>query len=168
MDYNAGSSEVPEGWTELEIASAGQRLVGWAVDFFIWVLVGIVACGLGLLVGGFALEEDSFLALNEEVFVMVAVLVLLGYVVVYMAMVGMSGQSPGKKLVGVKIVRVDGQALGFGGMVVREVVGKMIPGVIPLLNMVWLLSYVWILFDNKRQGWHDKIAGTVVVNVDGD
>ena len=53
-------------------------------------------------------------------------------------------------------------------MVVREVVGKMIPGVIPLLNMVWLLSYVWVLFDNKRQGWHDKIAGTVVVNVEGD
>ena len=128
MDYNAGSGEVPEGWTELEIASAGQRLVGWAVDFFIWVLVGIVACGLGLLVGGFALEEDSFLALNEEVFAMVVVLVLLGYVAVYLAMVGMSGQSPGKKLVGVKIVRGDGRALGFVGMVVREVVGKMIPG----------------------------------------
>ena len=31
--------------------------------------------------------------------------------------------------------------------------------------MVILLGFVWILIDKKRQGWHDKIAGTYVVNV---
>ena len=28
---------------------------------------------------------------------------------------------------------------------------------------ILFLGYVWILFDGKRQGWHDKIGGTFVV-----
>lgn len=30
------------------------------------------------------------------------------------------------------------------------------------------LGFIWIAFDAKKQGWHDKIAGTVVVRVDKD
>jgi uncharacterized RDD family membrane protein YckC len=26
-----------------------------------------------------------------------------------------------------------------------------------------LLGLVWVAFDPRKQGWHDKIAGTVVV-----
>jgi uncharacterized RDD family membrane protein YckC len=25
------------------------------------------------------------------------------------------------------------------------------------------LGFLWIAFDRRKQGWHDKIAGTVVV-----
>jgi len=25
------------------------------------------------------------------------------------------------------------------------------------------LGFLWITFDRKKQGWHDKLAGTVVV-----
>ncbi len=28
------------------------------------------------------------------------------------------------------------------------------------------LGFIWIAFDSKRQGWHDKIAGTYVVRKD--
>ena len=52
--------------------------------------------------------------------------------------------------------------MGIGSTLVREIIGKLVSGI------VILLGYVWILFDGKRQGWHDKIAGTVVVNVEGD
>jgi uncharacterized RDD family membrane protein YckC len=27
------------------------------------------------------------------------------------------------------------------------------------------LGFLWIAFDGDKQGWHDKIAGTVVVRV---
>ena len=26
------------------------------------------------------------------------------------------------------------------------------------------LGFIWIAFDEKKQGWHDKIAGTVVID----
>jgi uncharacterized RDD family membrane protein YckC len=42
-------------------------------------------------------------------------------------------------------------------MLVREIVGKTISGA------VFLLGYLWILFDRERQGWHDKLANTYVV-----
>ena len=31
------------------------------------------------------------------------------------------------------------------------------------LSSIFLLGFVWVFFDSKKQGWHDKIAGTVVV-----
>ena len=31
--------------------------------------------------------------------------------------------------------------------------------------MIFDLGFIWILFDSKRQGWHDKLAGTVVIEV---
>ncbi|HEY4989416.1 MAG TPA: AIR carboxylase family protein, partial [Opitutaceae bacterium] len=27
------------------------------------------------------------------------------------------------------------------------------------------LGFIWIAFDREKQGWHDKIAGTVVVRL---
>ena len=31
------------------------------------------------------------------------------------------------------------------------------------LSSIFLLGFIWIAFDKKKQGWHDKIAGTVVI-----
>ncbi len=31
------------------------------------------------------------------------------------------------------------------------------------LSCIFFLGFIWIAFDKKKQGWHDKIAGTVVV-----
>ena len=67
----------------------------------------------------------------------------------------LAGQTLGKRLLGVRIVRTDGQRLRFGNAVLRQV------GYV--LSAILFLGYLWILFDNKRQGLHDKIAGTIVV-----
>ena len=26
------------------------------------------------------------------------------------------------------------------------------------------MGYIWIAFDDRKQGWHDKLAGTVVIS----
>ena len=31
------------------------------------------------------------------------------------------------------------------------------------LSSIFLLGFIWVIFDKRKQGWHDKIAGTVVV-----
>ena len=31
------------------------------------------------------------------------------------------------------------------------------------LSSIFLLGFIWIAFDKRKQGWHDKLAGTVVV-----
>ncbi len=65
------------------------------------------------------------------------------------------GQTPGKRLMGVRVVRSDAQRLRWGNAIRRELAYP--------LSALLFLGYLWILFDNRRQGWHDKLAGTVVV-----
>jgi uncharacterized RDD family membrane protein YckC len=67
----------------------------------------------------------------------------------------LAGQTPGKRVMGLRIVRSDGDRVRAGNAVRREV-GYVISGIL-------FLGYLWILFDNRRQGWHDKLAGTIVV-----
>jgi uncharacterized RDD family membrane protein YckC len=68
------------------------------------------------------------------------------------------GTTPGKKMLGMRVVKESGEGAGFIVMLVREVIGKAISGAI------FALGYFWILLDKDRQGWHDKLVSTYVVN----
>lgn len=67
----------------------------------------------------------------------------------------LAGQTPGKRLMGVRVVRIDGGRLHLSNAIRRELAY--------VLSGILFLGYLWILFDNRRQGWHDKLAGTIVV-----
>jgi uncharacterized RDD family membrane protein YckC len=67
------------------------------------------------------------------------------------------GTTPGKNALGIRVVKEDGCAATFGTMLMREWIGKIISG------MVFSLGYIWILIDQDRQGWHDKLVSTYVV-----
>lgn len=65
--------------------------------------------------------------------------------------------SPGKILLGIKIVdATTGENLKPLQSVIRYV------GYIPS-SLVFCLGLIWVAFDKKKQGWHDKIANTVVI-----
>lgn len=71
------------------------------------------------------------------------------------------GSSVGKRVVGIKVVKADGGQPGcITGVLLRETIGKLIS------SIIILLGFIWIIFDDKRQGWHDKIAETYVVRTD--
>lgn len=67
----------------------------------------------------------------------------------------LAGQTPGKRLMGVRILRMDGGRIRIGNAVRREI-GYW-------LSAILFLGYLWILIDNQRQGFHDMLAGTMVV-----
>lgn len=78
----------------------------------------------------------------------------------FLSPIAKNGQTLGKKLLKIKIVREDtGEPLGFPKVFLREIIGRMAAG------FVFGLGYFWVLWDDKKQGWHDKIAGTIVVKV---
>ena len=145
MEYNVVSDDVPEGMSALEIASVGQRLGTFLVDLVISIIVGVVGFIIGSVIG------DSGSTLNSVFGIVYWIIVLI--------MVATRGQSPGKIAIGIKIVKTDGTPIGFGTMLLREIIGKIVSAII------LLLGYIWILFDGQRQGWHDKIASTYVVKV---
>ena len=57
-----------------------------------------------------------------------------------------------------KVVRVDGRPIDWATAIVRAL------GCFLSLAIVGL-GFLWIVFDDNKQAWHDKIAGTVVVRV---
>lgn len=65
--------------------------------------------------------------------------------------------SPGKILLGLKIVdATTGENLKPLQSVIRYI------GYIPS-SLVFGLGLMWVAFDQKKQGWHDKMANTVVI-----
>jgi uncharacterized RDD family membrane protein YckC len=68
------------------------------------------------------------------------------------------GTTIGGIVCGLKVVRVDQRELDWATAVVRAL------GCF-LSLMVAGLGFIWVAFDDEKQSWHDKIAGTTVVRV---
>jgi uncharacterized RDD family membrane protein YckC len=71
------------------------------------------------------------------------------------------GYTPGKFLLGLIIVRRDGSKLTLGRAFLRFI-GYWVSA-IPLF-----FGFIWIIFDRRRQGWHDKLADTQVIYTPGN
>ena len=68
-----------------------------------------------------------------------------------------SGQTIGKKLLSIRVVGFDdGGPIGYGRSTLRYI-GTF------LSRLPCGLGYLWMLWDNEKQTWHDKIANTIVV-----
>ncbi|TJZ53010.1 RDD family protein [Streptomyces piniterrae] len=69
---------------------------------------------------------------------------------------GKTGQTPGKKALGIRVVReMNGQPLGFGLAFGRKLCH--------ILDEPCLIGFLWPLWDEKSQTFADKVVGTVVV-----
>ncbi len=62
----------------------------------------------------------------------------------------------GQALLGLRVLRTDGRSLTLGPAV-RRILGYYIS------FLALFLGFLWVLIDDRRQGWHDKIADTVVI-----
>jgi uncharacterized RDD family membrane protein YckC len=56
-----------------------------------------------------------------------------------------------------KAFRTSGKPAGFFIMLVRETIGKFIS------ELIFSLGYLWLLWDQDRQTWHDKVVGTLIM-----
>ena len=78
----------------------------------------------------------------------------------YWLFTGLKGQTLGKMAVGIKVVNAEGSVPGLGSAALREIPGK-------IVSFITLyLGFLWIIWDERKQGWHDKIAKTYVVRVE--
>jgi uncharacterized RDD family membrane protein YckC len=80
---------------------------------------------------------------------------LLGFLY-FIGFWGLRGQTPGMMPFHLSIVKLDGSRPNLIEALLRYV------GLI-ISFVVILLGVIWVAFDARKQGWHDKIAGTLVV-----
>ena len=95
----------------------------------------------------------------------VGLLVAAGYVVWWLVTL-QNGQTPGKQLVGIRVVRENGDPSGWGYTFLREFVIKgLLGGVLSSITggIYTVVDHLWPLWDQKRQALHDKMVNTIVV-----
>jgi uncharacterized RDD family membrane protein YckC len=118
---------------------------------FVNALVGLL--NVEALVGRF-MPSDTFAgALAAAIAGLMGTLLVITYGVLAWSI---NGQTVGDILLGVRVVRADGARVSLGRAMTR-MLGAYLSG-LPLF-----LGFLWALFDRRKQGWHDKLAGTVVV-----
>ncbi|MCA1712401.1 MAG: RDD family protein [Actinobacteria bacterium] len=127
-----------DAWQGPPLASWGKRALGYLVD----LVISIVIQGLAALI-----DPDLGRAVGF------AVALVFGY------LTGTTGQTPGRRVVGIKVLReADGQVLGAGLGIGR--------GLLHILDALpLLLGFLWPIWDKKKQTFADKIVHSVVVNV---
>lgn len=69
------------------------------------------------------------------------------------------GQTLGQMALGIRVIGLDtGRSIGYGRALLRWFVSL-------FSALVFLLGYLWMLWDSEKQCWHDKAANDVVVPV---
>jgi uncharacterized RDD family membrane protein YckC len=142
----ATSGETPgndAGAFPIDIASPLKRLYAFTLDVMVlWALIVATKAALGDLVW----HPDAG---AQDIFI------LFGYFVIP---TGLFGRTPGKWAAGIRVVDLEGHTPGVAVAIPREMIGRFVA------TITLGIGLAWAVFDPKRQGWHDKIAGTLVIN----
>lgn len=143
-----------------QLASLGGRLGARILD---WTLIAMVSWLLGRVGVGIA-SLDVLSVWGVLGMIVMFCVIILSYEV---TMIALKGQTVGKMIVGIKVVRgIDGEIPSWGESIKRWLVPQL-PVLVPLIGFLLILVvYVSCVFDDRRQGWHDKAAGTFVVTGD--
>ena len=150
-------------------------MAGFWIRFGGWLLDGILygLLFLPFLIAGFVLFAvglDDCRTINDEIIcngeedvgpiVGGVGVCFLGFVMVafvYLRALAKSGQTWGRRIVGIKVVRTDnGQAPGWGKAIGRTLFSY-------ISSWIFYLGYFWMIWDDQKQTWHDKVADTYVV-----
>ncbi len=72
---------------------------------------------------------------------------------------GRTGQTPGNAALGIRVVDIEtGEVIGYG-----RAFGRALVAIVSAL--VVLIGYLWMLWDPRKQTWHDKAVGSIPVRV---
>jgi len=140
----------PMDTSELEYAGFWIRFWASVIDT---ILVAIIIYPILTAIYGFAYWESESMIQGPLDF-------LLSWVApaVVVVLFWISRQAtPGKMAVGAHIVDAKTGGKPTTGQLLGRYAGYYVAA-IPLL-----LGFIWVAFDPRKQGWHDKLAGTVVV-----
>ncbi|WP_314367812.1 RDD family protein [Neisseria cinerea] len=180
----AGRSDIQE--IEVTVAGAGDRILAALLNQLFTFLVLLVPF-VGLI--AFAIKNEGRIGSGEEMFGLllgttsfwVGLAGILAYTVIQIYYMSRDGQSLGKKIMRIRVLKTDGRNPGFVGTVlVREIAWSVLVAIIAAIigliagengenaiNLLAFLANLVLLFMVKRdrRTLYDILADTVVVKL---
>jgi uncharacterized RDD family membrane protein YckC len=144
-----------------ELAERGSRFLANLVDQMLVIGPWMVALFFGGVLAA-ATESEGAEAAGGLMGCM-GTLLSLGLVGVQLYLVSQSGQSIGKRMVGIKVVRSDGSPCSLGRILFLR---NVIPILVGFSCGFFNLADAIFIFNEDRCCLHDKMADTIVVKVD--
>lgn len=137
-----------------DYAGVISRGIAFTLDATAAVLVATVGFQVAVAVLATVRITDSTLVGTGKLlgYALTVPLVFVAYCAVSWALIG---RTLGMMLLGLRVVKADGEPPGVWRSVVRAL-GYWVSAIL-------MLGFIWIALDQRRQGFHDKLAGTVVV-----
>lgn len=136
--------------SDLEYAGFWVRVGASLIDTILMMV--IVVPVLSMIYGkGYWASEAVFLGAWDLLFnyIFPAIVVIVFWIV--------KSATPGKILLDISIVDAKTGGKPSNGQLIGRYFAYYI-SVLPLM-----LGFIWVGFDKRKQGWHDKLAGTLVV-----
>jgi uncharacterized RDD family membrane protein YckC len=156
----------PSGWEGKQLASWGSRVGATLLD---WLILLIPVTALIVLVVVVALNSTGGGIVIGILSGLLYLLALLFYAPVLMGRQGaQNGQTWGKQIVGIRVVRDNGVPVDIGFGFLREVAVKgLLFGFVGgfFFSIPTLLDYLWPLWDDQNRCLHDMVVSTHVVRV---
>ena len=148
--------ETPESITfNYDIAGIGTRFLALFIDTLIQVCIFIVMY-LGVLAVAISTRESGF---GQWFLVAVILAIFLVYTLYFVAFeLAMNGQTPGKRAIGLRVVKENGYPLTALDVIVRNLVR-----LIDFFPAAYSLGFIVMLFNERSKRLGDYAAGTLVI-----
>lgn len=146
-------------YVEYELAGIGSRFAAFIIDSLIQLFV-FFAAALGLYIAGF-----DYSGLIAELGIQVAIFattILILFHLLYFPIFefAMKGQSPGKKLFGIRVIRQSGEPEGIFDSVLRNFLR-----IVYIIPFLYLLDAFFVILTKNYKRIGDFAANTIVVKV---
>lgn len=133
-------------------APVSLRCGAFLIDYILLILILVLSLIVGKLIG-----IDPSKPLDNEVVNTGWLVMILFALTDFIILPLFTGQSVGKMLTGLKIVKTNGNMPSFTMLLVRHVIGY------PLSLLVFGLGFLLPVFNDQGRALHDYLAGTIVV-----
>jgi uncharacterized RDD family membrane protein YckC len=151
---SSAESQQEKGMTSFDFAGIGSRAKAFIIDLILVFGSATLTLGFGLFFigAGFSVDRGRIMDVLIPIYV---VLLFLGSTY-FVFLEGFTGKTIGKMILGIRIIRDDGESMRLWEAFVRWL-GYYVSA------FFIFMGFIWAIFDSKNQAWHDKFAGTYVI-----
>jgi uncharacterized RDD family membrane protein YckC len=168
LDADEYTIATPENVTfDYQVAGIGSRMIGALIDtlaivFLLFLLNVLMVAALsrvsdnGAMASDFSDDPGWIAGLVIAIYALINFSLIWGYYLIFE--LGWHGQTPGKRLAGTRVVKLDGSGPGFLEVAIRNLVR-----LVDFLPFAYALGFVVMFFNRNARRLGDFAAGTLVI-----